>query len=164
MPQDDLHTNSQHLVLLIDDDPNIQQTVVACLLQERHISIIGAVDGKTARALINENAFDLILLDLGLPDIEGLTLLRQLKEDPQTADIPVFLLTGRSTVKEKVEAFDLGATDYLTKPFAAAELRVRINSVLTAKRTHDELLRANDELISARAQAEAGAAARGRAS
>lgn len=160
MAPDDFHTDSQYQVLLIDDDPNIQETVIACLQEENGLTITVADSGQAGIQTVRESRFDLILLDLGLPDIEGFSVLRQLKENPASAAIPVFLLTGRGTVPEKVEAFGLGAADYLTKPFAGPELRVRINSVLSAKRTHDELKRANRELEIARAASEAGAAAK----
>lgn len=140
-------------LLLIDDDPNIKETVAACLREQENIGFTHAGSGARGLETVAENAFDIILLDLGLPDVDGLDMLRKLKTGERTKDIPVFLLTGRNTVEEKVAAFEIGATDYLTKPFAAAELRARVNAVLNAKRMRDEL-------VIARAEAEAGARAK----
>lgn len=147
-------------VLLIDDDRNIQETVTAALSEAGNIVVYSTPSAREGLELLRTDNFDLILLDLGLPDAEGFSVLKQIKSKEHTREIPVFMLTGRGTVEEKVEAFELGAVDYLTKPFAAAELRARVNSVLTAKQMRDELKRANDEMEIARRAAEAGAAAK----
>ena len=147
-------------VLLVDDDRNIQETVAAALGEAGNIAVCSTPSAREGLELLQTSTFDLILLDLGLPDSDGFSVLKQIKTRDHTRDIPVFLLTGRGTVDEKVEAFELGAVDYLTKPFAPAELRVRVNSVLTAKQMRDELTRANSELDIARRAAEAGAAAK----
>ena len=160
MPSESLTTHLKLQVLLVDDDRNIQETVTAALAETGNIEVFSTPSAREGFELLQTNTFDLILLDLGLPDMDGFSVLKQIKAKEHTREIPVFLLTGRVTVKEKVEAFDLGAVDYLTKPFAAAELRVRVNSVLTAKQMRDELKRANAELDSARRAAEAGAAAK----
>ena len=146
-------THNAFQVLLIDDDPNINETVAACLREQENIEFTYANSGARGLEEVVGNSLDIILLDLGLPDTDGFDMLRKLKAGEGTKDIPVFLLTGRNTIEEKVTAFDLGATDYLTKPFAAAELRARVNAVLNAKRMRDEL-----EV--ARAEAEAGARAK----
>lgn len=147
-------------VLLIDDDRNIQETVTAALSEAGNIVVYSTPSAREGLELLRTGNFDLILLDLGLPDAEGFSVLKQIKAKEHTREIPVFMLTGRGTVEEKVEAFELGAVDYLTKPFAAAELRARVNSVLTAKQMRDELKQANDEMEIARRAAEAGAAAK----
>ena len=146
-------------VLFVDDDLNMQETVVCCLLESK-VQVVSAFDGMTGIQLAKENKFDLVLLDLGLPDMEGFDVLQQLKEHPDIQPVPVMLLTGRNSSKEKVEAFQRGAVDYVTKPFDIAELRARVNSALAANRLQRELTRANRELDAARAAAEAGARAK----
>jgi len=146
-------------VLFIDDDLNMQETVVSCLLENK-VKVTSAFDGATGIALAKEQKFDLVLLDLGLPDIEGFGVLKQLKEHPDIQPCPVILLTGRSSTAEKVQAFRQGAVDYVTKPFDIAELRARVNSTLATNRLQNELTRANRELDAARAAAEAAARAK----
>ena len=140
-------------VLFIDDDLNMQETVVSCLLENK-VRVTSAFDGATGLALAKEQKFDLVLLDLGLPDMEGFAVLKQLKEHPDIQAAPVILLTGRSSTAEKVQAFRQGAVDYVTKPFDIAELRARVNSTLATNRLQNELTRANKELDAARAAAE----------
>ena len=146
-------------VLFIDDDLNMQETVVSCLLENK-VRVTSAFDGATGIALAKENKFDLVLLDLGLPDMEGFDILKQLKEHPDISPAPVILLTGRSSTAEKVQAFRQGAVDYITKPFDIAELRARVNSTLATNRLQKELTRANRELDDARLAAEAAVRAK----
>jgi len=146
-------------VLFVDDDLNMQETVVSCLLESK-VRVVSAFDGATGIQLAKEQKFDLVLLDLGLPDMEGFAVLQQLKEHPDIQPVPVMLLTGRTSSGEKVEAFRRGAVDYVTKPFDIAELRARVSSTLAASRLQRELTRANRELDAARAAAEAGARAK----
>jgi len=87
---------------------------------------------------VTENP-DVILLDMNMPGTNGLDLCRRLKADPQTAEIPVIFLTASSDVTIKVHCFDIGATDYVTKPFHPEELRARVRAALRTKRTHDDL-------------------------
>ena len=102
----------------------------------------------------------MILLDLGLPGINGFELLRQLKESPETQAIPVIVLTAWNSTTDKLRGFELGAVDYLTKPFESAELRARLRAVLRAKHLQDELTQTNRELLAARVAAEAAARAK----
>lgn len=111
-------------VLFVDDDLNMQETVVSSLLDSK-VKVTSAFDGATGIALAKEQKFDLVLLDLGLPDTEGFAVLKELKEHPDISPCPVILLTGRSSSAEKVQGFRLGAVDYVTKPFDLAELRAR---------------------------------------
>ena len=146
-------------VLFIDDDLNMQETVVSCLLENK-VKVTSAFDGATGLALAKEHKFDLVLLDLGLPDMEGFAVLKQLKEHPDIHPCPVILLTGRNSTAEKVQGFRQGAVDYVTKPFDIAELRARVNSTLATNRLQNELTRANKELDTTRAAAEAAARAK----
>ena len=146
-------------VLFIDDDQNMQETVVSCLLENK-VRVTSAFDGTTGLARAKEQRFDLILLDLGLPDMEGFAVLQQLKQHPDIHPAPVILLTGRSSTAEKVQGFRQGAVDYVTKPFDIAELRARVNSTLATNRLQLELTRANKELDAARATAEAATRAK----
>jgi signal transduction histidine kinase/BarA-like signal transduction histidine kinase len=154
--------NIESHILLVDDDPHIQKTVTICLENApgTGAKVTGATNAEAAFMEMQRRPFDLILLDLGLPDREGFDVLKDLKARKEYCDVPVFLLTGRNTTDEKVKAFRLGAVDFLTKPFDAAELLVRVNSVLAAKRLRDQLTRTNTELETARCAAESAAQAK----
>jgi len=143
-------------VLLVEDDPELP-AVLAGLLEEDQIRLRCVRDAAAAFAQASERPFDLILLDLGLPDVNGFALLRQLKESPKTLNIPVIVLTAWNSSADKLRGFELGAADYVTKPFEAAELRARLFAALRTKHLQDQLTRANRELETARAAAEAAA-------
>jgi CheY-like chemotaxis protein len=140
-------------VLLVEDDPRMAE-ILAGLLQDDHVALCGAHDAGTGLKLARQRPFDLILLDLGLPGVNGFELLRQLKELPETQAIPVMVLTAWNSTTDKLRGFELGAVDYLTKPFEPAELRARVRAVLRAKHLQDELTQANHELLAARLSAE----------
>jgi CheY-like chemotaxis protein len=146
-------------VLLVEDDPRMPE-VLAALLQDDNITLSCAKESSSALSLARDKHFDLILLDLGLPDINGFDLLRQLKASPETQSIPVIVLTAWNSTKDKLRGFELGAVDYLTKPFESAELRARVCSALRTKRLQDELTQANRELFGARVAAEGAARAK----
>jgi CheY-like chemotaxis protein len=140
-------------VLLVEDDPRMPE-ILGGLLHDDNIRLTGATDATQALARLREASFDLILLDLGLPGVNGFELLRQLKEAPETEAIPVVVLTAWNSTTDKLRGFELGAMDYLTKPFEASELRARLRSALRAKHLQDQLSQTNRELLSARVAAE----------
>ncbi len=146
-------------VLLVEDDPKVAE-VLAGLLQDDNITLSSAEDAAKALELTRETNFDLILLDLGLPGMNGFELLVQLKAAPKTESIPVIVLTAWNSTRDKVRGFELGAVDYLTKPFESAELRARVRSALRAKNLQNDLTRTNRDLFVARVAAEAGGRAK----
>ena len=146
-------------VLLVEDDPGTPD-VLGVLLHEDSVTLTSAKDAGEALAIATERHFDLILLDLGLPRVDGFELLRQLKELPATQSIPVIVLTAWNSAADKLRGFELGAVDYLTKPFESSELRARVRAALKAKRLQDELTQANRELLAARVAAESAARAK----
>ncbi len=146
-------------VLLVEDDPKMHE-VLAALLHDDHIILVGAKDASEALTLTRERQFDLILLDLGLPGVNGFDLLQRLKESPRTQSVPVIVLTAWNSTADKLRGFELGATDYLTKPFESAELRARVRAALRARRLQEDLTQANRDLLAARLAAEAAARAK----
>jgi CheY-like chemotaxis protein len=146
-------------VLLVEDDPRMPE-VLCGLLHDDHILLTGARDATEALERLRQKPFDLILLDLGLPGMNGFELLRQLKESPETETIPVVVLTAWNSTSDKLRGFELGAVDYLTKPFESSELRARLRSALRAKHLQDQLAQTNRELLAARVTAEAAARAK----
>src|SRR5262245_38007267 len=129
-------------ILLVEDDPRMPE-LLSTLLQADHLTLEAVNDVQGALKVLREKKFDLILLDLGLPGMNGFELLRQLKASPETQAIPVVVLTAWNSTSDKLRGFDLGAVDYLTKPFESAELRARIFAVLRAKHLQDELTQTN---------------------
>ena len=134
--------------------------VLGPLLGQDQITLTSAPEATSALKLAREKPFDLILLDLGLPGMNGFDLLRQLKDQAQTQEIPVIVLTAWNSTTDKLRGFELGAVDYLTKPFEGAELRARVGAALRASRLQRELAQANRELFAARVAAEAAARAK----
>jgi CheY-like chemotaxis protein/HPt (histidine-containing phosphotransfer) domain-containing protein len=152
-------TLSPARVLLIDDDPEILE-ILAPSLGEDGLCLSGVGSGREALVALAEGTFDLILLDLGLPGINGLKVLELLKADPVSRHLPVIVITAWNSTEDKLRAFEIGAVDYLTKPFEPVELRARVRSTLRTKRLQDELGRANEQLEQARAVAEETARAK----
>ncbi len=140
-------------VLVVEDDTRMRD-VLSALLQDAHTVIASARTVAEAQATLADALYDLILLDLGLPEVNGFELLKLLKEHPRTENIPVIVLTAWNSTSDKLRGFELGASDYLTKPFEPAELRARVGAVLRAKRLQDQLSHANRELVTARLAAE----------
>lgn len=123
--------------LVIDDDPSIVRFLEIYLEGQGfriHSALTGAEGIETARQLVP----DIILLDYVMPDLNGLEVLRRLKQDERTRSIPVVVLTARSEVGEKVKGLDLGVDDYITKPFDIRELKARLVSILTRRREQVE--------------------------
>jgi len=146
-------------VLIIEDDPRLVE-VLADGLEREGIEITHAARGLEAVALVPNSKFDLVLLDLGLPDTGGFDVLQQIKALAAGRDLPVILLTAWNGTHDKLRGFELGAVDYITKPFELAELRARVRSTLKTKRLQDQLRQTNIELDAARVLAEEGARAK----
>ncbi|MBD1272045.1 response regulator [Aeromicrobium tamlense] len=109
-------------VLAVDDDPAILRTL-GINLRARDYDVETAGDGRSALQIVDERMPDVVLLDLGLPDLDGIAVLRRLREFTQ---VPVIVVSARTEPDDKVEALDLGADDFITKPFSIEELMARI--------------------------------------
>jgi two-component system KDP operon response regulator KdpE len=113
-------------ILLVDDEPNIQ-TAVRPLLTSSGYEVISAMTGRGALEAVERHAPDVVVLDLGLPDMDGVDVCRIIRE---TRSLPVIVLSARGSEKDKVRALDAGADDYVTKPFGSEELLARIRVAL----------------------------------
>jgi two-component system OmpR family response regulator len=120
-------------VLIVDDDPDIR-TLLADYLDKQELQVSCAADARQARNLLAGAPFDAIVLDLMMPGEDGLTLFRSLRETPQYAQIPVLMLTARADDVDRIIGLELGADDYVPKPFVPRELVARIRSVLRRAR------------------------------
>ena len=126
----ELQTKTRSRILIVDDS-GMNRMMLSELLEDRY-DILEASNGAEALSLITSHCPDLILLDLGLPDMDGNTLLSSVRKWTST---PVIVLSARTHESDKVEAIDLGADDYITKPFGASELLARIRMALRHTQT-----------------------------
>jgi len=116
-------------VLVIEDEPDIRKTLEYNLTREG-FDVSGCGSIKEAKKLIEIPNFSIILLDLMLPDGSGLDLCREVKSNSLTEDIPIIILTAKDDEVDKVVGFELGADDYVTKPFSVRELILRVKAIL----------------------------------
>jgi two-component system copper resistance phosphate regulon response regulator CusR len=114
-------------ILIVEDERKVAEMVSRGLKAE-HYAVDVAENGETGWAMVHTYDYDLVILDLGLPGMDGTELLRRIRG--RNANIPVLLLTARDATSSKVEGFEAGADDYVTKPFAFAELVVRVKALL----------------------------------
>ena len=119
-------SNNKYKILLIEDEANIRN-FVKTLLVTNNYQVFMAENAAQGKMMFKSHCPDLVLLDLGLPDMDGLELLKELREESLT---PVIVLSARFDEMDKVNALDLGANDYVTKPFGTAELQARIRTAL----------------------------------
>ena len=115
-------------ILIVDDEPS--GIVLLKGMLSKQYKYLGATDGLTALELALKHRPDLILLDVGMPDMDGYEVCLALKENPATASIPVIFLTTPAESEDMAKGFNLGAVDYITKPFRAPELNARVNTHL----------------------------------
>ena len=116
----------KNTVLLIEDEEHISR-VIETVLNANGYHVIATRSGISANSLIPSHIPDVILLDLGLPDLDGMEILKSLR---QWSDIPVIVISARDMDKDKIAALDLGADDYITKPFSPREVVARVKAVL----------------------------------
>ncbi len=113
-------------VLVVDDEPTVREVVVGYLRRDGH-QVREAEDGPTALRLLETEHFDLVVLDMMLPGVNGLDILRRIRA---MGDMPVIMLTARAEESDRVAGLELGADDYVVKPFSPRELAARVNGVL----------------------------------
>jgi two-component system KDP operon response regulator KdpE len=115
-------------ILIVDDEPDVIESVrLGFTLQWREIDVIGAGSGEAGLDAIERERPDIVLLDIGLPDIDGFEVLREIRA---FSDVPVVMLTAHDDSMDKVKGLELGADDYVTKPFNHLELMARVKAVL----------------------------------
>jgi CheY-like chemotaxis protein len=117
-------------ILVADDDRTILQVLEAVLSGDGY-QVVTVEDGESALELARSDGFDLIMLDVQMPRLDGLATARQLRREPKLVDVPIVMLTARTADKDIEAAFADGVTDYITKPFAVAQLRARVRSWLS---------------------------------
>jgi class 3 adenylate cyclase len=130
-------------VLVVDDTEANIDILVETLDSEYEVSV--AMDGESALEIVNTDPPDLILLDIMMPSIDGYEVCRRLKSEPKTSSIPIIFITAMSEIENKTKGLELGAVDYITKPFEATEVKARV-------KTHLSLMLANKKLQQLSAQ------------
>jgi len=122
-------------ILVVEDEPDIRKLVHYNLAQER-FKVIEAEDGEKALKLVQREKPRLIVLDLMLPGLSGLELCRNLRERPETSQIPILMLTAKAGEADRIVGLEMGADDYLTKPFSPRELVARVKAILRRSEMH----------------------------
>ena len=123
-------------ILAVDDNPNNLE-ILKVRLEAEGYEVVTAADGEEALARTHELMPDLVLLDVLMPKLDGIAVLKQLKQETAQRFLPVILVTARSDTRDIVEGLDAGGDDYLTKPFEQAALVARVRSLLRLKELHD---------------------------
>ena len=119
--------------VLIVDDNEINRDMLARRLRRPDFNLSMAVNGREALSMIQSNLYDLILLDIMMPEIDGYTVLKHLKADPRLTDIPVIMISALEEMDSVMKCMEIGAEDYLTKPFDSELLKAAINRCLSNK-------------------------------
>ncbi|HMC23142.1 MAG TPA: response regulator transcription factor [Thermoanaerobaculia bacterium] len=115
-------------IALIEDDSDLAFTIRLNLEREGY-TISQFSSGHDALVEVQRGGFDFVILDLNLPDLDGLTICRELRRDPETKAIPILMLTARGSERDRITGLELGADDYLTKPFSVRELIARVAAI-----------------------------------
>ena len=121
-------------VLVVEDDEHIRD-LVALHLGLDGFDVVPAEDGTEGLRLARTGPFDLIVLDVMLPGLDGITVTRAIRREPQLRDVPILMLTARREESDKVDGLESGADDYLTKPFGVREFMARVRALLRRRRT-----------------------------
>jgi len=145
-------------ILVVDDTPATLQ-ILTSILTEAGYHVRTATDGRQALSSTESQPPDLILLDIRLPDMDGFEVCRRLKADERTRSISVIFTTWLDEPRDKVHGFQLGAADYITKPFDNQEVLARISTHMAFRRTQQELQQANRRLMAEIAERERAEAA-----
>jgi len=122
-------SDTREKILIVDDEMSTLMPLKRSLESENY-AVVEAYDGHEAIKKANEEMPDLIILDLMLPGMDGIEVCQHLKTDTQTEKIPIIMLTAKDNIDDKVKGLQIGADDYVTKPFVLKELKARIKSVM----------------------------------
>jgi two-component system phosphate regulon response regulator PhoB len=119
----------KEIALVVDDEQDVVD-LVRINLQRHGLDVISAQDGAAALKMAMDHKPDVVILDLMLPEMNGFDVCRELKSVPETASIPVIMLTARTQTNDRINGFETGADDYVTKPFSPKELALRVRALL----------------------------------
>jgi len=154
--------NQKFTILVVDDVLKDIQLGINILKENPNYNLIFATSGQQALERVKEHSFDLILLDIIMPEMDGYEVCNYLKANPETSNIPVIFLTARVDQEDIIHGFEIGGVDYITKPFNAPELRARVDTHLNLKRYYEnEIKRKEQHLLEMQKVASIGLLASG---
>ncbi len=136
-------------ILVVDDEPDLVE-LVSYNLRKEGLEVASASDGEEALRRIRQESFDLVMLDLMLPGIQGMELCRILRNDPKTEGLPIIMVTAKGEEVDRVLGLEIGADDYIAKPFSPRELAARVKAVLrraAQKQPEGKVIRIGDLVI-----------------
>lgn len=151
-------TTAPGVILVVDDDM-LNRVVLSTNLQEQGYEVATAENGREALEMLESRPFDVVLLDLLMPEMDGYQVLEQMKRDNIQREIPVIIISALDEMESVLRCIEMGATDYLPKPFDAGLLRARLNASLANKRLRDielEYLEQVNHVIQAAGAVESG--------
>ena len=131
-------------ILVVDDEDSINE-LIKINLELSGYDVISAFDGLQGFTLAKQELPDLIVLDVMMPDVDGYTVAKRVRENASTAEIPILMLTAMGQLEDKVKGFDIGVDDYLVKPFEMDELKVRVRALLKRVNAIPESLATKDD-------------------
>ncbi len=134
---------NEDITILVADDVFTNIEFLRYILRKENYSILPVSNGAEAIEAVQGNKVDLILLDVMMPDLDGFEVCRRLKDDNAYRDIPIIFLTARTDIESTVKGFELGAVDYITKPFHRQELLARVKNHIELQKTREEHQKAN---------------------
>lgn len=136
---------SENRILVVDDNP-VNRKLLASIVRKAGYEVVTATGGEECLVLARKYPFDLILLDIIMPGIDGFAVCKSLQHDPRTINVPIIMVSSLDISETKIQCFDLGAVDYITKPFHKGEVLARIRSQLGIKNLTASLLKSNEQL------------------
>ena len=137
--------NHMHKVLIVDDEPSFQK-LMKTQLEDKNYDVVNCLKSEEAVKLIEENSPHLVLMDIMMPKMDGFSLIKRIRELELHYFLPIVVVTARDNAQELAHAMDLGADDYITKPFEFEELLARIKNMLRIKKLQDSLLNKTEEI------------------
>ena len=147
--------------LLIVDDVSDNRTVLSRCFLRRGFEIVEASCGADALILVREQTFDVVLLDVMMPGMDGTEVLRRIREEFPASELPVIMVTAKSQSQEIVDALKLGANDYVTKPVDFSIALARVDTQIARRRSDQEIRKANESLLRTKVQLEQRVTERG---
>ncbi len=143
-----MNQTKKPIILMVDDVPKNLQ-VLGNILSKEGYKISAALNGEQALNILDKATPDLILLDIMMPGLNGFEVMKKIQNDKKAKEIPVIFLTAKTEKEDVIQGIELGAVDYITKPFNATELKARVHNHLELKLSKDRLKKLNSELQTA---------------